>query len=126
MERKAERRALIAARNAARLAGDLVQALLIRYCRGDGIGWRRGRPVFGHVVDLSLGNATTLRFRKRTGKSFERFALLAEPRSVYRLSGEARNDWEHSIADKALPRWSITARSPAVLRLGFGPVRPSD
>lgn len=111
-----------------RLAGDLVQALLIRYDPGAGIGWHRGRPVFEHVVDLSLGNAATLRFRKRTGKSFERFALLAEPRSVYRLSGEARKDWEHSIADMAVPRWSITFRtlSPAVLRLGSGPVRPSD
>lgn len=75
-----------------RLAGDLVQALLIRYCPGAGIGWHRGQPVFEHVVDLSLGKAATLRCRKWTGKRFDRFALLAEPRSVNRLSGEARKD----------------------------------
>src|SRR4051812_25204929 len=31
-------------------ADDLVQALLIRYDPGAGIGWHRDRPVFDHVV----------------------------------------------------------------------------
>jgi DNA oxidative demethylase len=33
------------------------------------------------------------------------------PRSVYHLSGEARHQWEHSIAPMDVPRWSITFRS---------------
>jgi hypothetical protein len=45
---------------AARLAGldpdDLVQALLIRYDPGAGIGWHKDRPAFEHVIGLSLGN----------------------------------------------------------------------
>jgi hypothetical protein len=30
---------------------------------------------------------------------------------VYHLSGEARHDWEHSIAEMEVTRWSITFRS---------------
>ena len=53
----------------ARFAGidpaDLVQALVIRYDAGAGIGWHRDRPVFEHVVGISLGEPATLRFRRR-------------------------------------------------------------
>jgi alkylated DNA repair dioxygenase AlkB len=34
---------------------ELVQALLIRYDPGAGIGWHRDRPVFEHVIGISLG-----------------------------------------------------------------------
>src|SRR6516225_10000547 len=33
------------------------------------------------------------------------------PRSIYHLTGEARHQWEHSIAAMAATRWSITFRS---------------
>ena len=52
--------------------GDLVQALLIRYDPGAGIGWHKDRPVFEHVVGISLGYAATLRLRRRTAAGFER------------------------------------------------------
>ena len=58
---------------AARFAGlqpaELVQALLIRYDPGAGIGWHRDRPVFEHVLGISLGAPATMRFRagKRQG-----------------------------------------------------------
>ncbi|MEO6093701.1 MAG: alpha-ketoglutarate-dependent dioxygenase AlkB [Novosphingobium sp.] len=94
------------------LAADLlVQALLIRYDPGAGIGWHKDRPVFDHVVGLSLGNPASVRFRRRTESGFDRFALGAEPRSLYHLAGEARREWEHSIAAMTAPRWSITFRS---------------
>jgi DNA oxidative demethylase len=93
------------------LPDELAQALLIRYDPGAGIGWHRDRPIFEHVVGLSLGNPATLRFR--TARGFERFSLEAEPRSIYRLSGEARRDWEHSIAEMDVPRRSITFRTLA-------------
>ena len=32
-------------------------------------------------------------------------------RGAYHLSGEARHDWEHSIAEMDRTRWSITFRS---------------
>ncbi len=54
---------------AARFAGlgpsELAQALLIRYDPGAGIGWHKDRPVFEHVVGISLGAAATLRLRRR-------------------------------------------------------------
>ena len=90
---------------------DLVQALLIRYDPGAGIGWHRDRPVFEHVVGISLGSATTLRFRRRTAKGFDRISLPVSRRSIYHLSGEARHAWEHSIAGMDTRRWSITFRS---------------
>ena len=92
---------------------DLVQALLIRYDAGAGIGWHRDRPVFEHVVGISLGAPATMRFRRRTKNGFERATAPLLPRSIYHLTGEARHQWEHSIAAMEEPRWSITFRSLA-------------
>ena len=92
-------------------AGDLAQALLIRYDPGAGIGWRRDRPAFEHVVGVSLGAPAAMRFRRRRGERFERVAAPLPPRGAYHLSGEARHEWEHSIAEMRLPRWSLTFRS---------------
>jgi alkylated DNA repair dioxygenase AlkB len=89
----------------------LVQALLIRYDPGAGIGWHKDRPVFEHVVGISLGNAATLRLRQRTAGRFARAAAELAPRSIYHLGGEVRHRWEHSIAPMDVPRWSITFRS---------------
>ncbi|TPG42708.1 alpha-ketoglutarate-dependent dioxygenase AlkB [Sphingomonas koreensis] len=91
--------------------GSLVQALVIRYDIGAGIGWHRDRPHFDQVVGLSLGHAAAMRFRRRVGERFDRAVAPLVPRSAYHLSGEARHDWEHSIAGVTAPRWSITFRS---------------
>ncbi|MCA1200186.1 alpha-ketoglutarate-dependent dioxygenase AlkB [Sphingomonas sp. R647] len=91
----------------------LVQALLLRYDPGAGIGWHKDRPVFEDVVGISLGHAATMRFRRRNGKTFERIAVPLAPRSIYHLSGEVRHSWEHSIAPLEVTRWSITFRSLA-------------
>jgi alkylated DNA repair protein (DNA oxidative demethylase) len=92
-------------------SGEFEHALLIRYDPGAGIGWHKDRPVFEHVVGVSLGNPTTMRFRRRRPGGFERFSAPLAPRSIYHLSGAARHDWEHSIAPMEVPRWSITFRS---------------
>lgn len=96
----------------------IAQALLISYGPGAGIGWHRDRPVFEHVIGISLGAATTMRFRRRNEAKFERFALPLAPRSIYHLDGEARSDWEHSISAMEAARWSITLRT---LRDRYGP-----
>ena len=90
---------------------DLVQVLLTRYDPGAGIGWHRDRPVFEHVIGISLGNPATLRLRRRRPGGFDRFSAPLAPRSIYRLASEARHQWEHSIAPMEVPRWSITFRS---------------
>lgn len=102
---------------AARFAGiepdALEQALLIHYGEGDGIGWHKDRPVFEHVVGISLGAHAAMRFRRRSQKGFDRATAELAPRSIYHLADEARTDWEHSITPMLDPRWSVTFRSLA-------------
>ncbi|CAM8620922.1 hypothetical protein MCEMIE4_01362 [Sphingobium cupriresistens] len=49
-----------------------------------------------------------MRFRRKKGDRFERISAPLTPRAIYHLDGEARNDWEHSIAELEAARWSIT------------------
>jgi alkylated DNA repair dioxygenase AlkB len=67
--------------------------------------------VFGDVVGISLLAPARLRFRRRRGAKWERFSLIAEPRSAYALQSEARHIWEHSIPAMDGLRYSITFRS---------------
>lgn len=97
-------------------AADFAHVLLTRYDPGAGIGWHKDRPVFEHVVGVSLGAPATMHFRRRSGAQFERVSLSLEPRSIYHLTGEARHGWEHSIASLTETRWSITFRSLAERR----------
>src|SRR5690606_5336628 len=90
---------------------ELLAALLIRYDPGAGIGWHRDRPQYGEVLGLSLGADATMRLRRRTETGFERRNVLLPARSLYRLSGEVRWAWEHSIAPMEQTRWSFTFRS---------------
>ena len=89
----------------------LVQSLVVRYDPGAGIGWHRDRPVFEHVIGVSLEAPATLRLRRRRERGFDRAAVPLAPRSIYHLSGEARHEWEHSIAAMTARRWSVTFRS---------------
>lgn len=92
---------------------DFVQALVIRYDPGAGIGWHRDRPQYGEVMGLSLTALATFRLRRRTPVGFERRNVQLRPRSLYLLSGEVRRDWEHSIAPMDAIRRSITFRTMA-------------
>jgi alkylated DNA repair dioxygenase AlkB len=90
---------------------DFVHVLLARYDPGAGIGWHRDRDVFDKVVGISLMSPETLRFRRRRPGGFDRTRLAVAPRSAYLLSGEARWEWEHSIAPGERLRFSITFRT---------------
>ncbi|MBB6428039.1 alpha-ketoglutarate-dependent dioxygenase AlkB [Sphingopyxis sp. JAI128] len=92
-------------------ANALEQALLIDYGPGAGIGWHKDRPVFEHVIGISLGAPAAMRFRRRIEKGFERASADLAARSIYHMSGEVRDDWEHSILPIAARRWSVTFRS---------------
>lgn len=100
---------------AAKFAGlapsDFVHVLLARYDPGAGIGWHRDRDLFEKIVGISLGTPATLRFRKRTGSGFRRASLEVMPGSAYLLQGEARHEWEHSIAPGQSVRFSVTLRT---------------
>ena len=92
----------------------LVQALLIRYDPGAGIGWHKDRPAFDHVVGISLGAPATMRFRRRRAAGgFDRAAVPLAPRGAYHLAGKARHGWEHSLVPMEHARWSLTFRSLA-------------
>jgi alkylated DNA repair dioxygenase AlkB len=67
--------------------------------------------VFDMVVGVSLNAPATLRFRQRTPSGFKRASIEVAPRSAYLLSGEARHQWEHSIAPGERQRFSITFRA---------------
>lgn len=86
-------------------------ALLIRYDPGAGIGWHRDRPQYGEVLGLSLGADCVMRLRRRTEEGFERRYVKLPARSLYKLSGEVRWEWEHSIAPMDEARWSVTFRT---------------
>ena len=92
-------------------AGSLEQALVIEYGIGAGIGWHKDRPVFEHVIGVSLGAPATMRFRRRREGGFDRASAELAPRSIYHMHGEVRDDWEHSIAAMDAARWSVTFRS---------------
>lgn len=89
----------------------LVQALVIRYGEGAGLGWHRDRPVFDDVLGVSLLSAAPLRFRRKQGDKWQRFTLRADPRSLYLLRGPARTEWQHSLAPVETLRYAITFRS---------------
>ncbi|KHS42732.1 alpha-ketoglutarate-dependent dioxygenase AlkB [Novosphingobium subterraneum] len=91
----------------------IVHALLTRYPVGAAIGWHRDRAIFGEVFGISLGTEAVLRLRRRQPAGFSRYSLPLRPGSLYRLSGEARNQWEHSIAPLQQLRRSITLRTLA-------------
>ncbi len=90
----------------------LQQALLIRYDPGAGIGWHRDRPQYGTIIGLSLGAPAVLRLRRRREDGgFARKSVELAPRAAYCLSGEVREQWEHSIVPMEQTRRSVTFRT---------------
>ena len=87
-------------------------ALIAEYSEGTQLGWHRDVPQFELVVGVSLHGACRMRFRRYPPKPRERsIAIELAPRSIYRLEGEARWDWQHSIAPTPSLRYSITFRT---------------
>ena len=89
------------------------QVLINEYRPGAGIGWHRDKAQFDEVVGVSLLHPCNLRFRRKSGATWERASLTVEPRSAYLLSGPARTIWEHSIPALDRLRYSITLRTLA-------------
>jgi len=91
-------------------AESFAHALVTEYAPGAGIGWHRDKPMFRNVVALSFLAPCRLRFRRCVAGGWRREAVMVGPRSGYRLSGDARSLWEHSIPPMAMLRYSITFR----------------
>ncbi len=95
----------------------LRQALVTEYDTGVTIGWHRDKPMFEDVVAMSLLSPCRLRLRRKHAARWERWSTEIAPRSIYRLSGPARHEWEHSIPRVEGLRYSVTFRSFVA---GFG------
>lgn len=92
-------------------ASELQQALVTEYSAGAGIGWHRDKGVFGQIVGISLLGPCVFRLRRRSGATWERASIIAQPRSAYLLSGASRTEWEHSVPPVQSMRYSVTFRN---------------
>ena len=91
--------------------GEYVEALVQRYPEGSTIGWHRDAPAFGDVAGVSLGGSARLRFQRGKGGERRVWEVLAQPRSLYVMSGPSRWSWQHSIPATKELRYSITFRT---------------
>jgi alkylated DNA repair dioxygenase AlkB len=87
------------------------QILVNEYRPGAGIGWHHESPAFGIVAGISLGATCTMRFQEGSGEQRRTSELELPSRSIYLLTGEARNLWQHRIAPIHELRYSITMRT---------------
>lgn len=94
--------------------GSIKQVLVTEYEAGAGIGWHRDKPHFDRVYGVSLLTPCRFRFRRKAGSRWERRSFDAQPRSIYRMTGPSRHEWEHSIPEVEALRYSITFRTMAV------------
>ena len=92
----------------------LVHALVAEYTPGTPLGWHRDVPNFEAIAGVSLGGAAVLRFRPyppTQPNAREVLQLEVSPRSIYKMTGAARWDWQHCVPPVKTLRWSITFRS---------------
>jgi alkylated DNA repair dioxygenase AlkB len=89
----------------------LAEVMLTEYPPGAGIGWHRDAPQFGVVVGVSLLSECRMRFQRGRGTERETWAVTLAPRSAYVLTGEARQQWQHSIPPIRALRFSVTFRT---------------
>ena len=67
--------------------------------------------MFEDVVALSFLSPVPLAAAAQARSGWERWSTEIAPRSLYRLSGPARHEWEHSIPPVEAKRYSVTFRS---------------
>jgi alkylated DNA repair dioxygenase AlkB len=102
-----------AAAFAGRAPEDFRQVLVTEYTPGTALAWHRDRLQYGEIVGVSLLSAASFRLRRREGDRWLRVAQAIAPRSVYRMAGEVRMAWEHSIPAVETLRYSLTFRTLA-------------
>jgi alkylated DNA repair dioxygenase AlkB len=109
---------------AASLAGispdEFAHLLINEYQPGAGIGWHCDSPPFGIVAGISMGATCRMRFQKGEGGDRETWAVELPPRSIYLLTGSAREEWQHSIPPVKDLRYSMTFRTLRAATLPYG------
>lgn len=108
---------------AAEVAGvapaSLEQCLLNRYEAGATIPPHVDKPFWDVVIGLSLGAPASMVFTLPEGEEGGEVGTTTlrvnlPPRSLYVLTGPAREVWHHAIADVGAVRWSVTLRNRAL------------
>ncbi|MEJ1965905.1 MAG: alpha-ketoglutarate-dependent dioxygenase AlkB [Gammaproteobacteria bacterium] len=90
----------------------LTHALVAEYSEGTPLGWHRDVPDFDLVIGISLLSACRMRFRPYPPRPREKsIAIDLAPRSIYRMEGDARWGWQHSVPAVPALRYSITFRT---------------
>ena len=101
----------------------IVEAVITEYPAGAPIGWHRDVPQFETIVGISLLGSCRMHLRSSEQITQQRaasgprkktrdvFSIELEPRSLYVLAGEARWEYQHSIAPLKSLRYSITFRT---------------
>ena len=92
-------------------AAALAEVLINEYPAGAAIGWHRDAPQFDIVIGVSLLSACRMRFQRGRAAHRETRAVTLLPRSAYALTGEARQQWQHSIPPMRSLRYSVTFRT---------------
>jgi alkylated DNA repair dioxygenase AlkB len=87
------------------------EVLVTEYQAGAGIGWHRDSLAFGVIAGVSLGATCRMRFQKGEGTTRQTWAIELPSRSLYLLTGKAREEWQHSIPPLKELRYSITFRT---------------
>lgn len=93
---------------------DLAAMLLTEYPPGSVINWHRDAPPFDTVAGISLLTSCVFRFRLHAQDRPSRHSIrsfIVAPRSLYVMQGEAREQWQHSIAPVKATRYSVTLRT---------------
>lgn len=94
--------------------GEFKELLITEYPPGSVINWHRDAPPFDIIAGISLASACRFRLRPhdkmKQGKKNIR-SLTLERGSLYIMQGEARTEWQHSIAPVSKTRYSVTLRT---------------
>ncbi|HVG12128.1 MAG TPA: alpha-ketoglutarate-dependent dioxygenase AlkB [Flavisolibacter sp.] len=95
-------------------AGKIAELLVTEYEKGTVINWHRDAPPFDTIIGLSLLSDCTFRLRPQLKEQQTRGAIRSftvRRRSLYVMAGEARSEWQHSIAPVKGLRYSVTLRT---------------
>jgi alkylated DNA repair dioxygenase AlkB len=95
-------------------AEDFREVLVTEYPAGAVINWHRDAPPFDIIAGVSLLTGCVFRLRPYDKEKRVRGSLVSVPvgrRSLYVISGESRENWQHSILPVADTRFSITLRT---------------
>lgn len=92
----------------------VAELLVTEYPPDSVINWHRDAPPFDIIIGISLQSDCVFKFRpydkaRQNRKNIVNMNVAA--RSLYVIQGEARTNWEHSIAPVKRQRYSITLRT---------------